>query len=89
MKYEKISVEVVKFDNNTSFIATSPYTSVEVVLKNECRGYSGNPRSFSCDSFKGYNNNAPKGTVVTIDGVNFTFVFETHGASGRWYCSSV
>ena len=94
MKYEKAKSEVIQFDNSISFLATSPgcpsdYASAEDALKAECGGFTGNTNSFSCDPFRGYGSDAPKGASVTISGNTYTYVFETHGNSGRWYCSSV
>ena len=93
MKYTKPIVEIVMFDPGCAFMTTSPgcptnYSSAQDALEHECQGFSGNTNSFTCDVFGGYSGHAPKDAQVVIAGVTYTYVFETHGNSGRWYCSS-
>ena len=92
MKYEKVSVDVITFGKDIIFLTSSPdcpsnYSTAEAALQNECGGFSGDVHSFTCSSFGGYGSHAPKGATVTIAGTTYIYVFETHGNSGRWYCS--
>ncbi len=82
MKYEKASIQIIKFGNDVIFMQASPggYASAAEALAMNCPGYDGGPtNNFQCSDFGGYNANNPPRQNVQVVIAGGLYVFDYKG----------